>query len=203
MIPPLSTSSDVPPAREAWLVSGIPGAGKSTVSRLLAATFPRGVNIEGDRLQEWIASGDVWPGYEPAHEANFQIALNRRNQCLLARSFADAGFVPVIDYVVVNRSLIVDYQRLLDGLALRLVVLSPGRDVALQRDRDREEKTVAEHWAFLEGELEQELGGLGLWIDSARQTPEETVAEILDRADESLIRGAVNGQSSRQHPDVK
>lgn len=185
---PLSVPSDISPLREAWLITGIPGSGKSTIARMLAASFPRGANIEGDRLQEWIASGAVWPSAKSTPEADRQIALNRRNQCLLARSFAEAGFVPVIDYVVVNRTLITDYQRLLAGLDLRLVVLAPGRETALQRDRDRAEKTVAEVWTYLEDELVRELGGTGIWVDSRNQRPEETLAEILGRGDEALLR---------------
>src|SRR6266545_3228366 len=147
----------------AWLISGIPGAGKSTVARLLAARMERGVHIEGDRLQEWIASGAVWPGQEPREESERQIQLNVRNQCLLARSFAEAGFVPVLDYVVVSRARLEEYRRQLEGLALDLVVLAPGREVALRRDRERAEKTVAEVWAYLEDELVRELGAIGLW----------------------------------------
>ena len=74
---------------DVWLISGIPGAGKTTVGRLLAGRFERSVLIEGDRLQEWIVSGNVWPGLEPAAESSRQMRLNRRNQCLLAQSYAE------------------------------------------------------------------------------------------------------------------
>ena len=79
-----------------WLITGIPGAGKTTVARLLAERLERAVVIEGDLLQGWIVSGNVWPGQEPAAESSRQIHLNMRNQCLLAQSYAGAGFTPII-----------------------------------------------------------------------------------------------------------
>lgn len=50
-----------------------------------------------------LVTGGVWPGGEPAAEAERQIQLNVRNPCLLARSFARAGFTPILDYVVVSK----------------------------------------------------------------------------------------------------
>ena len=48
-----------------FIVSGIPGAGKTTVARQLSRSFERGVHIEADSLQLQIVSGGLWPNEEP------------------------------------------------------------------------------------------------------------------------------------------
>ena len=73
--------------------------------------------------------------FAPGSEA--QIHLCVRNQCLLAQSFAEAGFTPVLDYVIVNRERVEGYQRQLPGRTLRLVTLAPGIEATLARDRAR------------------------------------------------------------------
>jgi len=117
---------------EAWLITGIPGVGKSTISRLLAARHPRGAHLEGDVIGgytgHFIVSGLVPPGMPPEEESNRQMNLVVRNQCLLALSFAQHGFVPVIDYVVVARDRLGRYRSALRSLALHLVVLCPGKE---------------------------------------------------------------------------
>lgn len=106
-------------------------------------------------------------------------SLGGLHQCLLARSFADAGFVPVMEYVVVERSRRRRYQRALAGLDLRSVVLNPDREVVLRRDRDRPEKTVAERFVPLREVLLRELSGVGLRIDSSDLSAGETMSLIL------------------------
>lgn len=180
-------AADAGSLTDVWLVNGIPGAGKSTIARALAQRFSRGVHLEGDALQALIVAGAVGPGEQPADEEARQIHLNVRNQCLLARSFAEAGFVPVLDYVVVNRARLQEYRTHLNGLQLRFVTLAPGVATALARDQARPEKTVAHLWAHLDEQMRTELGGVGLWIDNAPLTVDETVHQILQNKEASKI----------------
>ena len=74
-------------------------------------------------------------------------------------------------------------QTELDGRAFSLVVLAPSATVvAEQRDAHRQKAQQGRDWAaYLDQELRHTMAGIGLWIDSSHQTPEETVDEIQRR----------------------
>ena len=162
-----------------FIVTGIPASGKTTVSHLLARRFPRSAHVEADRLQAMIVSGVRWPDQAPLEEATTQLELRARNAAGLGASFHEAGFVAVLDDVIVGRRRLALYLDRLPRQAVRLVVLAPPVGIVLERDRTRADKHVGARWMHLDAEQRADLGDLGLWLDTGELDPRETVDAIL------------------------
>jgi chloramphenicol 3-O-phosphotransferase len=174
-----------------FLISGVPGAGKSSVSEALVKRFPFGLHIPVDDLRGWVASGIAHPIPEWTDETTRQFRLARRAACETARIYSEAGFAVGVDDVLFPFDAENMFAKPLAGLPLHKVLLRPSMEEALLRNATRTNKTF--DTSVLAGEvrsLHESMGKCSYerwgWtiIDTTHLTPKETVDEILRRVGE-------------------
>jgi predicted kinase len=162
------------------IVTGMPGAGKSTVTSLVAQQMPRAAQVSGDDVNAMIRSGFVGFMGRPSEEALRQDELCNRNMCSLANNFIDFGFTVLMDTVLADRSELDLFLALMSPRPVRLVVLDPGIDVCRHRNAGRDPETRFEFDGYerLDADMRREFGDIGWWLDTSAMTADQT-AELV------------------------
>jgi cytidylate kinase len=165
-----------------YLITGPMAAGKTTVARLLAERFERGVHLEGDVFRRSIVSGreEMTPELAPA--ALEQLRLRYRLAAAAADTYFDAGFTVALEDVVAG-PLLEEYVGMINSEPRCVIVLLPSMAAVAEREAQRD-GTGYDRWqleSFYDGFVET-TPRIGLWLDTTELTAEETVAEILRRS---------------------
>ena len=164
-----------------FLVTGPSAAGKTTVARLLARRFERGVHLEGDVFRRSIVAGRREMTPDAGSDALAQLRLRYRLATSAADTYSAEGYTVVLEDVVAGDELPV-YVELVRARPRHVVVLLPSLDAIRERNAGRTTGGYAA-WSVeaLYELFAKRTPRVGLWLDTSNQTPEETVDEILRR----------------------
>jgi chloramphenicol 3-O-phosphotransferase len=133
---------------------------------------------------------------EQPEEARRLLDLRYRLSALVADQYAAAGFTTIVQDNIFGGDVVTWLQSLV-GRPRHLVVLRPTVDVVARREAARTAatgKVAYRPGEFTIEDLDDALSAtprIGLWLDTSRQTPRETVAEILARTSEADVDGSL------------
>ena len=169
-----------------FVITGIMAAGKSTVAQALAERFDHSVHLRGDTFRRFVVSGRAEMSPDPSPQAVGQLELRYALAAMCADRYVDAGFVTVVQDVILGPML----TRVIDMFRTRpiaLVVLAPSPEAVAAREHDRA-KVGYRHFtpAQLDAELREGTPRRGLWVDNTELTIEQTVQHILDNKHDAI-----------------
>ncbi|MEI7718678.1 MAG: AAA family ATPase [archaeon] len=160
------------------ILTGPPGAGKSTINEILANRVPNSALVSCDTLRHMIKNGYA---DRKSNEWENQLLLGLKNTVLLSKSFYDNGFNVFLDDIICSKEGVDDYLSALKGYNLKIFVLLPNKEVVAKRDLERGEFAMKERALELHKKFEEfsKTEKRVVVIDSSNQTPEET-AQIIE-----------------------
>lgn len=185
IVSPMGGSSEVVGGARRILITGLPGSGKSTVGRLVAAGIERSAHIDADLVRESIVGGFVHPDVGFTDEFIDQIRLQREIVNLWVERMVTAGYTAVIDDAPIPPPphLANHYAHVIDQASTIKVVLKPSTAVLHERLTARRGPFDEMFLQMLDW-LDESIGthDFSDWdvIDSTNQTPDVTAAAILD-----------------------
>lgn len=166
-----------------YVITGVMASGKSTVAETLAKSLEKCVHLRGDIFRKMIVTGREEMCEYPSKEALYQLDMRYSITAKVAIEYYNNGFSVVVQDNFLGEKLLY-FIELLKQYPVYVIVLNPDIKSIEQREQMRDKKgyggfTVESLYnIFIE-----ETPKVGLWLDTTNMSIEETVHEILTRAD--------------------
>ena len=160
------------------VLTGPPGAGKTTVARLLVDGMARGVHVDADAFWDWIRSGWIAPWLPESSEQNTTVIDVIAGATV---RYARGGYDVVVDGIV-GPWFVEPFVReaAAGSVSLRYVVLRPTLESAMARATQRGQEALTGEAPIRK--MYEEFRDLGPYerfvVDTSDMTAEETAALI-------------------------
>ena len=164
------------------LITGIPGAGKSTISKELAKSTPQCAYISGDDLRLQILGGYANPAKQPwTDETRKQYYLSFENAALLAKNYLKNGYKVVVDHVIHAGDLFKEWNKHVSNIEYFKVFLNPDINTVIERNRTRGKFVQEEVIKRLKEDYLQYDYSDWFVIDNGKQSITESVSLIKSK----------------------
>jgi predicted kinase len=167
----------VPGETPVLILTGPPGAGKTTTATELVARFPRAVHLESDRFFEFIRSDYVEPWRPESSEQNRVVM---RIVAEAAARYAAAGYFTVIDGIVIPGWFLEPVRDVLHdaGHRVAFAVLRAPLSVCLARVQEREGGPGADSGAL--EQIWQSFADVGEFEENVVELGDEDVEKVTE-----------------------
>ncbi len=168
------------------IVTGPPGAGKSTVAALIADRFESSVLVEGDAFFAFLRAGAIEPWLPDSHAQN-EVVTDAA--AAATAGFVSGGYDTVYDGVM-GPWFLPTFTRRLGLDEFDYVVLLPSVDACVRRVATRVGHGFSDEQASrsMHDQFAAHRPADRHVLDDASLEPDEIAGEIIDRRDRGLLR---------------
>ena len=168
------------------ILTGPPGAGKTTTADLLSRRFGPGVHLRSDFFFDFVTSEFVEP-WRPESQRQNEVVMRTVGEA--ASSYARGGYFTVVDGIVIPHRFLATLREAIagDGRALAYAVLSAPLATCLERVDEGEGPGLAEP-AVVE-QLWDEFAELGEYRSHAVPVGSSAPEEVAETVARRLVAG--------------